>query len=80
MSMTRDSRSWFTGLAVLSTVITVPGNYITRNGEQVTITEATSRHEFQCHGFYPNGVAERWHKSGRLLFGQEQQNDIVRSV
>jgi hypothetical protein len=71
---------WFSGLVTLPDVIVSPGEYVTRSGEHVTITSVSTNHDFNCRGVYNNGITERWHKSGRIFFGQECQNDIVSPV
>lgn len=70
----------FASLVLLADVITTPGKYITRAGELVEVTEASTRHDFNCTGTYSNGIREGWHKSGRLYFGQQSPNDIVRAA
>lgn len=72
------NRAYFAAFILLPTVIAGPGPYITRAGRIVTVTAATSRHEFGCHGQYADGIAESWHRSGRLLAHCESANDIVR--
>lgn len=74
--------AWSTSFILLPTIITEPGDYITRCGERVTIytTAAQTRAPFNCYGHYSNGTVETWHKSGRLYFGQECANDIVRKA
>lgn len=70
----------FASFVVLPVVITEPGEYLTRCGERVTVEASSQRHEFGCKGFYGSAdskIAESWHRSGRLLFGRETQNDIV---
>jgi len=71
------SSAYFAPLVTVSTVINAPGMYVTRCGEVVTIHAVSSRHDFGCHGAYPNGTAESWHRSGRLFASQETTNDIV---
>jgi hypothetical protein len=71
------SAAWFAPLVTLPTVIDGPGQYLTRCGETVNVTEATTRHKFGCIGTYPCGIIDRWHRSGRLYFGQTSANDIV---
>lgn len=68
-----------TTLIVLPDVIVKPGRYRTRGGEVVSVEGITKGH-FGCQGFYANGTAERWHKSGRLYFGTLSDNDIVTEV
>jgi hypothetical protein len=67
-------------LVVQPVVIDGPGHYLTRAGEVVTIEKASAHHDFACVGVYPNQVQDSWHKSGRLYFGTESKNDIVRRV
>jgi hypothetical protein len=76
--MTKPS-TYFVPLFNLPTVILAPGPYLTRCGEVVLVTVVSPRHDFGCcHGVYPNGVAERWHRSGRIMASRETENDIVR--
>jgi hypothetical protein len=60
-------------------IITEPGCYRTRGGDAVEITEVSReyRHQYGCVGTYPNGVRDRWHKSGRLYRYSLSLNDIV---
>lgn len=74
------SSAYFAPLVTLPTVITEPGEYVTRCGELITIHKASSRHCFGCHGVYQNGIVESWHHSGRILADRETANDIVRSA
>jgi hypothetical protein len=67
----------FAGLVPLNTVITSPGQYLTRGGETVTINKATTDHKFGCHGAYASGALDCWHRSGRLYFTLESPNDII---
>lgn len=70
----------FASFVTLPVVITEPGEYLTRSGERVTVEQSSQRHEFGCKGFYGSAetkIAESWHRSGRLLFGKQTQNDIV---
>ena len=67
----------FSNFVCLPTVIDAPGYYLTRGGETVHIPSVSTKHDFNNHGIYSNGVSEAWHKSGRLYFGQESKNDIV---
>lgn len=73
-----NSKAWFTSFLGLDTIIKEAGQYITRSGELVTVEVASSKHAFECHGIYSTGQSESWHKSGRLLFDRETDNDIVR--
>lgn len=59
------------------TVITKPGQYMTRGGAVVTVEVVSRRPDFGCTGHYENGIHEGWHKSGRLYAGMESSNDIV---
>lgn len=61
----------------LPVIITAPGQYLTRGGEVVTVEVVSTRHDHGCRGFYSCGIAEGWHKTGRIYFGQECCNDIV---
>jgi hypothetical protein len=62
-------------------VITAPGQYRTRGGEVVTITVACNNYWYNyCTGIYPNGVADSWHRSGRLYSGTLSDNDIVEKL
>ncbi|MBW4656636.1 MAG: hypothetical protein KME20_26870 [Kaiparowitsia implicata GSE-PSE-MK54-09C] len=71
------SKAYFASLVLLPTIVTGPGNYVTRAGEIVTIETSTRWRDFACRGTYPNGVADGWHRSGRLYAGIECANDIV---
>lgn len=68
----------FCAFICLPVLIDAPGQYITRGGDVVTITHTSVRHDFRCCGTYSNGIAEGWNKTGRLYFGVESINDIVR--
>ena len=71
----------YTPLCSLPAVITAPGQYRTRCGEVVTIGAASDKlFDFACRGSYSNGVAERWHRSGRVHTNQECRNDIVEAI
>lgn len=74
------SSAHFTPLVLKPIVIAEPGVYVTRCGEPVIVRAVSRRHNFGCVGHYLNGVAERWHKSGRIFAGTETANDIVRQV
>lgn len=75
------SLSWFASLVPLPVVIDKPGPYLTRSGEAVEITAVGAANAFSCFGYYPNKVAsDKWHRSGRLYFGTESDNDIVRAL
>lgn len=56
-------------------VITVPGQYVTRSGEAVTVDDVSNAH--WKRGTYATGQHESWHRSGRIFSGQETANDIV---
>ena len=65
-------------LMFLPTVITGPGEYLTRSGERVTVEQASTKHKFDCVGFYNDSkIAECWHHSGRILAGTTTDNDVV---
>jgi hypothetical protein len=72
--------SYLAALIPLPRVITSPGQYITRCGETVTITDTSQYH--WAHGYYstPRHIAERWHRSGRLYAGQLSDNDIIKAA
>jgi len=72
--------AYYAPLVTKPDVISAPGEYVARSGEVVTITVASSRHDHGCIGTYGNGIADRWHKSGRIFAGMESGNDIVRAV
>jgi hypothetical protein len=73
------SSAYFAPLVLLPEIITEPGQYQTRCGEVVTVVSISQkyRHDFENRGSYPNGVAERWHKSGRIFATSTTDNDIV---
>ena len=71
------SAAWFCPFLSLPTVITVPGQYLTRGGEVVTVESTSTRHDFNNRGTYSTGQREGWHKTGRLYFGMLSNNDIV---
>lgn len=58
-------------------IVTKLGQYKTRSGEVVKVERVSKRQNYMCTGTYSNGVAEGWHKSGRLLPFNETPNDIV---
>jgi len=70
--------AYFAPLVLLPTVIDGPGVYETRAGETVVIHDSSPRHCFGCCGTYASGVAESWHRSGRVFASRETQNDIVK--
>jgi hypothetical protein len=72
------SSASYASLVTRPDVITEPGNYITRRGETVSITVASAKQDHGCVGHYPEGTPDRWHKSGRLYFHIQCENDIVR--
>lgn len=76
---------YFAPLVVLPRIVTEPGPYVTRQGEEVaveSIREAIDGSRlwwgFGCRGEYSNGIAESWHTSGRIRATSETANDIVR--
>jgi hypothetical protein len=69
--------AYFAPLVLLPVVVTAPGRYLTRCGEQVLVRRASSRHDFGCAGEYACGTREAWHRSGRLYAGIVSRNDIV---
>lgn len=75
-----NPRAWFCSLVTLQTVITAPGRYVTRSGEEVVVAKVSDNHDFGCRGAYSGGATEGWHKSGRLYFGKTCNNDIVRAA
>jgi hypothetical protein len=79
MNSTKSS-GYFAPLVLLQEVITQPGNYVTRCGETVKVETASRKHQFACHGSYPNGISESWHRSGRILASRETDNDIVSKI
>lgn len=69
-------------------IITAPGDYITRNGDRVTITEVqadSSPYTFKAKGstwkMFRGAMRPRghnvWHKSGRLDMVTEKGGDII---
>jgi len=73
--------AYFAPIVSRPTVITAPGEYTTRSGERVTVTKTSRLNDFDCFGVYADsGIAERWHRSGRLYAGVESRNDIVGSA
>lgn len=61
-------------------IINEPGFYETRAGEKVEIFGILAT-TFGCVGTYLEAdIKDSWHKSGRLYFGQECENDIVRKI
>lgn len=72
--------SYFTAFVNLPTIITEPGKYRTRSGEIVNIVESSTRHVFGCMGTYPEGIEDRWHKTGRLYAHTLSPNDIIAKV
>lgn len=67
----------FARLVFLPVIVHAPGQYITRQGEIVSVLVVSTAHNFGCRGHYPDGTREGWHKSGRLYHSIESQNDIV---
>ena len=72
------SNTYFIPLFFIPVIIDAPGEYITRCGEVVQVTQSSHRHNFGCIGTYSNNVREKWHKSGRIFATQESANDVVR--
>lgn len=66
----------------LPTIITEPGEYLTREGAQVTITKTRwSLGQFSCLGCYTGTkVTDMWHCSGRTHASRETVNDIVKKA
>lgn len=69
--------SFLSTLNALPVMIDRPGLYRTRSGEIVTVSCHSPRRAFEWSGAYPNGIAERWHRSGRAMPWSESGNDIV---
>ena len=63
-------------LITLPTIITAVGEYVTRNGEIVTV-ESIDNHSFSCSGRYSNDIDESWDKTGRLYPTTLSDNDII---
>lgn len=74
------SSAYYASLVCLPDIIDEPGEYETRCGESVQITETSRRHDHNCVGTYSNMVLEHWHKSGRIYAGKETANDVVAKV
>lgn len=72
--------AYFAPLVTLPDVITKPGRYRTRSGEIVTITTISRAHNYGCLGAYADGIAEGWHKSGRLYAERECLNDVISAI
>lgn len=72
-----NPKAWFAAFVTMPTIITGPGQYMTRAGEVVTIEVAQQKQLFGCSGTYSTGQRDEWHMSGRLMFDRETQNDIV---
>lgn len=69
---------YFAPLVTLPIVVTEPGTYRTRCGEEVIVSTVSTQHTFGCYGVYKSsGIDESWHKSGRVLASRETDNDIV---
>ncbi len=77
--MSKKKSSYFAPLVSLACVIDAPGNYLTRSGEVVSITQVSQKyaHDFGNVGTYSGGIVDQWHRSGRIFAGTETQNDIV---
>lgn len=69
--------AYFAPLVLKPVIVTEPGQYRTRCGEVVTVTQVSARHDFGCRGTYPHGTPEAWHRSGRLYATSECANDIM---
>lgn len=76
-NMTRFASAYFAPLVTAPVMIDAPGRYQTRCGETVSVEASSSKHDFGCVGHYPNGIAEKWHKSGRIFSDRETRNDII---
>ena len=63
----------------LPRVVTGPGKYVTRGGAVVNIDRLGGYNNFKAYGSYPNGTAEMWYVSGRVLPYSLSENDIVRA-
>lgn len=76
------NKAYFASLVTLPTIIDKIGNYKTRGGDVVEISRVSIKHDFGCRGRYlePGGVAESWHKTGRIMEDRETLNDIVSAV
>lgn len=74
------SSAYFVPFLGMPELITGPGKYVTRCGDIVSIQKVSAKQNFGCHGHYPHGIAESWHKSGRLYANRECDNDIVGAV
>lgn len=77
------THAYFAPLVTLPTIITEPGQYITRCGETVTIDRTSSKHDFGNIGFYgidEATITECWHRSGRINATRETNNDVVGRV
>ena len=66
-------------LVTLPTFITEPGKYLTREGVLIVINDVSDIRvsRFTCHGTYPDGCPDTWHRSGRLYANNKSMNDIV---
>ena len=85
MSMRKPDGAWnnvayFTPLVSKPIIVTGPGQYKTRAGEIVTVNVASRKNDMGCRGLYPNGIADGWHRSGRIFANIETENDIVARV
>ena len=74
------SMAYMSGFIGKPTIIVKPGEYKTRSGEIVVISKVTESFYLQCYGYYKNGVAESWHKSGRIFANVISENDIVEFI
>ena len=65
---------------VLPTIISEPGNYLTRCGEIVNIESIIPNTAYGACGKYPNQVEDRWDVCGRLYPSILSNNDIVKKI
>jgi len=66
---------WIVSLNLMNpTIVTTPGQYVTRGGEVVTIERLDG---LRAYGQYANGSREWWTLSGRTLPFSESPNDLV---
>ena len=76
-----NPKAWMAALVGKPMIITSVGTYVTRIGEIVVIDKPSYEHDFKCYGTYvASGKRDSWHHSGRLYFGAESDNDIVRKA
>lgn len=73
--------TYFIPLFSLPAIVNEPGEYLTRGGERVMVERVSARHDFNCVGQYASSsIAERWHKTGRIMATSETANDIVKRL